>query len=74
MMSDSETVNLILLWGQIAPFEPNAYDWRCKWQVWEVEHGFLPVDFLKPDADEDEDWEYLEWIKDLNRQYDERNN
>lgn len=37
-MTDSETVALILLWGRIAPNEPNAWDWRCEEQAWMSKH------------------------------------
>lgn len=55
-MSDKERFDLVQLWGRIAPFEPNNWDWSCRWQVWEADHHFLPDGFLAPDP-QDETWD-----------------
>lgn len=69
-LTAEETVMLILLWGKLAPNEPNNFIWSCRWQRWEAEHGFLPKDFLEPDSEEDEEWEYAEYKQEQNERYD----
>lgn len=68
-MTDQEMIALKMLWASIAPHEPNNWEWSCRWQVWEQEHGFLPQGFLQPESEDDES-KIVQWRQAQNERYD----
>jgi len=68
-MTDQEMIALKMMWGRIAPQEPNAYDARCMEVKWEIENIYHIKGFFAPDT-EDDGLDYVQWKQAQNEAYD----
>jgi len=70
-MTEQETVALILLWGKLAPDEPNGFDARVAEAKWSIEHVYKIADFWK--ADDDASYQQaVDYRQETNDAYDRR--
>lgn len=66
-MSDKETYDLIMMWGRLAPNEPNGYDARCEEAKWEIENVYRISNFWSED-----DWGQKSYGQQIHEDWEDR--